>query len=95
MEVRPPLDWNKGAAVLWLLEHVKSPEGTAGFYPVYIGDDLTDEDAFAALKTKGLTILVGRRRKSLAKFYFNDTSEVVDFLKKVLEITKNNFSRLI
>lgn len=54
-EVRPRIDWDKGRAVLWLIAALvagragngKPPE--AGFAPVYVGDDLTDEDAFRAL----------------------------------------------
>jgi trehalose 6-phosphate phosphatase len=46
LEVRPNVDWNKGKAVLFLLEQMRPPSGT----PIlYFGDDRTDEDAFRAL----------------------------------------------
>ncbi|HET7463707.1 MAG TPA: trehalose-phosphatase [Longimicrobium sp.] len=46
-EVRPDVDWNKGKAVLFLLEQMDPPPGA----PVlYLGDDRTDEDAFRALR---------------------------------------------
>jgi trehalose 6-phosphate phosphatase len=51
LEVRPA-GVNKGAAVLHLLNH------WPGAFPVYIGDDRTDEDAFRALAGRGRTILV-------------------------------------
>jgi trehalose 6-phosphate phosphatase len=51
LEVRPS-GVNKGTAVLHLL--AKWP----GAFPVYIGDDVTDEDAFRALSDRGQTILV-------------------------------------
>jgi trehalose 6-phosphate phosphatase len=46
LEVRPNVDWNKGKAVLFLLEQMRPP---AGAPILYFGDDRTDEDAFRAL----------------------------------------------
>jgi len=89
LEVRPPFDWNKGNAVLWLLEQIRFAKRNVKISPVYIGDDLTDEDAFEILKTKGLTIYVGKPKKSYAKFYLRNTDEVHHFLRKALEIVKN------
>lgn len=49
LEVRPRVDWDKGKAVLFLLEQIRPPEGA----PVlYLGDDTTDEDAFRALSER-------------------------------------------
>jgi len=46
IEVRPNVDWNKGRAVLFLLDQMRPPLEA----PVlYFGDDRTDEDAFRAL----------------------------------------------
>jgi len=53
-ELRPDVDWDKGHAVLWLIEAL----GLQACLPVYIGDDLTDEDAFRALEGKGVGICV-------------------------------------
>lgn len=73
-EIRPLLPnasaWNKGEAVRFLLEYLLR-EATRGFdmrenddrevVPVYIGDDVTDEDAFRALhELGGLSFLVAR-----------------------------------
>jgi trehalose 6-phosphate phosphatase len=46
VEVRPRVDWDKGKAVLFLLEQIRPP---AGAPVLYLGDDTTDEDAFLAL----------------------------------------------
>jgi len=46
IEVRPNVDWNKGRAVLFLLDQMRPPPDA----PIlYFGDDRTDEDAFRAL----------------------------------------------
>jgi len=76
-EVRPKSSVNKGVAVLELLNHVEP----GGVLPIYIGDDQTDEDAFRALRRKGVTILVGFPRPSSARYYVKDPSEVFQFLK--------------
>lgn len=61
VEIRPPAKWNKGEAVKYVLKNVP-----AAGYPVYVGDDRTDEDAFAALKSRGLGIRVGRGGRTMA-----------------------------
>jgi trehalose 6-phosphate phosphatase len=73
-EIRPPLDWGKGKAVMWILERKKG-------FPIYIGDDSTDEDAFLALGGMGITVHVGNQDTSRAQYYLNDTDEVVKFLE--------------
>jgi trehalose-phosphatase len=75
LEVFPPVDWDKGKAVRWLLK-----KGGHSAFPVFIGDDLTDENAFKFLKYSGLTVFVGGRKKSNARYYVNDIDEVLNFL---------------
>jgi trehalose-phosphatase len=50
--------------------------------PVYAGDDRTDEPAFAAIP-HGITIRVGRRALSRARYYLRDPHETRDFLEKL------------
>jgi len=47
----------------------------------YLGDDLTDEDAFAAMGNRGLSILVrGEVRRSCARFWLRPPEELLHFL---------------
>jgi trehalose 6-phosphate phosphatase len=48
---------------------------------VYIGDDDTDETAFAALP-HDVTVRVGRNRRTAANFYLNGPGEVLRFLSR-------------
>ncbi len=82
-EIRPLSKWNKGQIVLWILDKLNKPIKNK-MLPVYIGDDVTDEDAFRALKKKGLTVFVGRRKKSNALYNINSADEVREFLYYVL-----------
>ncbi len=82
-EIRPNVEWDKGKAVLWIMS-VVDPKGE--LTPIYIGDDRTDEDAFLALKNKGVTILVSEQpKKSHAKFYLKNVDGVKTFLDKLVK----------
>jgi len=83
LEVRPPTEWDKGKIVLWLLARqiFSAKKGTV--FPIYIGDDATDEDAFKALKNRGLTIFVGEPKESYAQYYLKNPKEVIDFLRRM------------
>lgn len=75
-EVRPRAEWNKGSAVRWILDRVAAASSRA----VYIGDDRTDEDAFAALPG-GITIKVGRST-TLARYQIAGCEDVLRFLQR-------------
>ena len=77
-EILPPEVEGKGRAVRLILE--KLPKGTL---PIYLGDDTTDEAAFSEIP-RGITVHVGRRRRTKARFYLRGPNDVVDFLN-VLE----------
>ncbi|MFN3388507.1 MAG: trehalose-phosphatase, partial [Allosphingosinicella sp.] len=53
----------------------------AGARPVFVGDDLTDEHAFAAAADLGgAGILVGPARASAARYRLDDVAAVADWL---------------
>lgn len=72
-ELRPDVDWDKGRAVLWLIEELKLEHAL----PVYIGDDDTDEDAFRALAGRGVGIAVhDGPQVTAAQYALRDPDEV-------------------
>jgi trehalose 6-phosphate phosphatase len=82
LEIRPNIDWDKGKAVLWIIDTLKLRDGVL---PIYLGDDKTDEDAFRALKSKGITILISNvPKKSDAEYFLRDVDEVKAFLGKLI-----------
>ncbi|MFN3943839.1 MAG: trehalose-phosphatase [Allosphingosinicella sp.] len=79
-EVRPP-GADKGDAVrAFLAEPV-----FAGARPVFVGDDLTDEHAFAAAaELGGAGILVGPERATAARYRLDGVAAVADWLRGAL-----------
>jgi trehalose 6-phosphate phosphatase len=59
-ELVPDVDWHKGRAVEWIRARVASRRREP-LAVIYLGDDRTDEDAFAALEPEDLAIGVGPR----------------------------------
>lgn len=76
-EVMPRAQWTKGDCALLIWHSARN--GTTPV-PIYIGDGLTDEDAFIALRKNGITIRVGKTRESAAQYYFASREEVDGFL---------------
>jgi trehalose-phosphatase len=81
LEVRANVVWDKGSAVKWILGSLSNRPSTDKPYPIYIGDDETDEDAFRALKGGGLTVLVStQKRETEASYYIKSVEETYRFL---------------
>jgi trehalose 6-phosphate phosphatase len=87
-EIRPPINWDKGKVVLWLLARWEFVFAGKRGIPVYIGDDATDEDAFTALKGKGLTIFVGKPDQTAAQYFVENQGEVNRFLKNIIALKR-------
>ncbi|MGE0081664.1 MAG: trehalose-phosphatase [Thiohalomonadaceae bacterium] len=76
IELLPDVDWHKGRAMQWLLERM-APEA----WPVYIGDDQTDEDAFILLAGHGAGIVVqDQPAATAARYRLRSPDEVLEFL---------------
>ena len=75
IELRPDLDWHKGKSLEWLNVHFDAASA------IYIGDDVTDEDAFASPDALG--IVVGPLdRETAATLGLADTDEVHELLSR-------------
>lgn len=83
VELRPDINWDKGAALAWIGDHIQR-EGRV--LPIYIGDDLTDEDAFDAIRSNGIGVVVRHDedggRPTAAQFTLNNPAEVCEFLRR-------------
>ena len=84
-ELQPKIDWDKGKAVVYLLGVLGLD--TDDVVALYLGDDITDEDAFRALGGRGIGIIVGHPddaevadRPTAADFALSSTDEVERFL---------------
>ncbi|KAM1052762.1 hypothetical protein ACFX13_000352 [Malus domestica] len=87
LEIRPTIKWDKGKALEFLLESLGYANCTDVF-PVYIGDDRTDEDAFKVLRERGqgFGILVSKGPKETnATYSLQEPAEVMDFLQRLVE----------
>jgi len=85
-ELRPDIDWDKGRALEWLLEALDLDRREV--VPLYIGDDLTDEDALRAIAKRGIGILVRdqEQRRTWARYGLEDPGEVRLFLQRLAEL---------
>ena len=84
-EIQPKIDWDKGKAVLYLLEELDLSGDDV--VPMYLGDDVTDEHAFEALTGRGIGIFVGEAddpelegRDTSADYALSNVPEVERFL---------------
>jgi len=78
-ELQPGIEWHKGHAVNWLLENLDLDEPKV--LPIYIGDDVTDEDAFRTLRGRGPGIVVrDEPRETSALYGLENPAEVASFL---------------
>jgi trehalose 6-phosphate phosphatase len=94
IELRPNLDWDKGKTLRWVLDHVSDAEA-APLMPVYLGDDITDEDAFDAVRDDGVAIVVRHTedgdRATAAQYALDSPQRVVVFTERLArEISANN-----
>lgn len=79
LEARLRSTCNKGTAVRYIRHELP-----AGALVVYFGDDLTDRDAFRALRDLGVSVCVGPD-VPLADYALPDPGSVIDFLGRMEE----------
>ncbi|KAL9274695.1 putative trehalose-phosphate phosphatase J [Drosera capensis] len=87
LEIRPSIKWDKGKALEFLLESLGYSQ-SSDVFPIYIGDDRSDEDAFKVLRQRnqGFGILVSTVPKETnASYTLQEPSEVKTFLQRLVE----------
>ena len=86
VELRPNLDWDKGKTLEWIVDQVAGEEP---LLPIYVGDDLTDEDAFDSVLHDGIGIVVKHTedgdRCTAARFALDDPTHVREFVERLLD----------
>jgi alpha,alpha-trehalase len=80
IELLPNIEWNKGNAVAWIREMVASTHTDPAV--VYIGDDVTDEDGFKAVRSGGLAIAASNRVTG-AHLHVDGPRAVEELLKSI------------
>jgi len=83
-DIVPRTNWHKGAAVAWINRHLGEKE----VLTVYLGDDTSDEDAFAVLPD-AVTIKVGAPAATCARYRLSDPAAVHDFLRWLVHRVRN------
>lgn len=85
VEIRPTVDWDKGRATVFLMDTLL--DGAVHAPVVYIGDDRTDEDAFAILRGRGEGVIVadGVPASSHALAWLRSPEEVALLIDRLAE----------
>lgn len=78
VEYLPNIAGHKGDATQWIVDDVEARTGRPAWV-AYLGDDITDEDAFRAI-TSGISVLVGLRPTS-ATHKLDGITDVDQFLR--------------
>jgi trehalose 6-phosphate phosphatase len=79
VNVMPPTASHKGTA---LLEYLRRLDCTMA---LYVGDDETDEDVFALRDHRILTVRIGKKNGSSARYFLKRQSEITEMLRLLVE----------
>lgn len=83
IELRPNMAWHKGKFAIFIRNYFEN-KSKRKLLPVYVGDDITDEDAFRSLKS-GVAIKVGQSKASRAKYYIKNPAQAGGFMRWLLK----------
>ena len=85
IELRPDIDWDKGRTLRWIVDRITGQEP---LLPIFIGDDLTDEDAFDAVLHDGIGIVARHTedgdRATGARYSLDDPNRVREFIERLV-----------
>jgi trehalose-phosphatase len=85
IELRPPIDVDKGTAAVDLIDRLGAADESASVFAA--GDDRTDEDLFRVLRRehpRAITVRVGDHAETEAEFRVSDTDVMRELLSNVL-----------
>ncbi|OBJ73011.1 trehalose-phosphatase [Mycobacterium sp. 1274756.6] len=86
IELRPDIDWDKGRTLRWVTDRMAGA-GTDRLFPIFLGDDITDEDAFDAVADDGLGIIVRHGddgdRATAARFALDSPRRARQFIERL------------
>lgn len=85
-EVLPGRGMDKAAAVRLILRREKLRRPRARCLVFYLGDDTTDERVFE--KLQGISIVVGRRGRTAARYFLRSPREVAQFVNRWSELRR-------
>lgn len=86
-DLQPRIDWHKGKALGHLLKALDLDRPDV--LPLFLGDDLTDEDAFRAIGDRGIGIVVRDSvRPTAAHYALESAEEVRRFLGMLAELLR-------
>lgn len=90
VELRPDVDWDKGATLRWVIDQLGHGTESGPMLPVYLGDDITDEDGFdavAGLEPAGIGIIVRHTedgdRPTAARYALDSPERVGGFIAEL------------
>jgi alpha,alpha-trehalase len=88
IELHPAFDWHKEKTIAWLMKALKIDLSLA--LPIYIGEDITDQDAFRFLENSGRGVLITCHRKhTQTPYQLEDNSQVQQLLYSLIHFFKS------
>jgi trehalose 6-phosphate phosphatase len=78
VNVIPPGTPHKGTALLELMRRLECEKA------LYVGDDDTDEDVFSLPDERIITVRIGKKAASAARYYLKTQSEIIHLLESLL-----------
>lgn len=77
----PDAQSDKWAAVSFIIERERKMDSARRWVVIFVGDDATDERVFARMR--GISVAVGKKSKTAAKYWLRSPAEVRRFLERL------------
>lgn len=83
MEIIPVTGWNRNNAMNYVMsrEMRRYPAGVC--LPVFVGDSNLAEESFRMINRSGISILVGKRRRTYARYYLRNNEELAVWMERL------------